>query len=154
MASGPVPGGAASSGVQKCSSSAIVLTSALCQAASGADGSPGWPSDLAAMPTVIPATPLWWLGRAADHGVGSGRDPERFGDLIEQCLGPGVVCLHDQLAEPGRVAGRWPLRSTRVASRITASWSTASTAGRSPRHRSSATGQRVRCSETASSYAR
>ena len=27
------------------------------------------------------------LGRAADHRIGPGRDPERFGDLIEQRLG-------------------------------------------------------------------
>ena len=95
------------------------------------------------------------LCRAADHGVGPGRDPERFGDLVEQRLGPGDRA-------PARSAGssraelpsRCPLRSTRVASRITASWSTASTAGRSPRQRSSAAGQRVRCSETTPSCAR
>ncbi|HJY71831.1 MAG TPA: hypothetical protein VJ347_08640 [Streptosporangiaceae bacterium] len=46
---------------------------------------------------------------------------------------------------------RSPLRSTRVASRITASWSTAE---RSDLQRGSATGQRVRCSETTSSCSR
>ena len=56
------------------------------------------------MATVIPATPLGVLGPAADNGVGPGRDPQWFGDPVEQRLGPGVVRLHDQLPEPGRVA--------------------------------------------------
>src|SRR5580704_18524796 len=93
MASGPVPGGAASSGVQKCSSSAIVLTRAIVPAGL-----------LHSDPNRDPLDTAGMLRRAADHGLAPPRAPERFGDLIEQCLGLRVVRLHDQLAEPGRVA--------------------------------------------------
>ena len=106
------------------------------------------------MPTVIPSMPLGCLGRAADHGIGARRDAERFRDLVEQRLGPGVVCLHDQLAEPGRVAE--PLAAAQHPGGVQDHRELVdrSTAERSPRHRSSTTGQRVRCSDTSSSCAR
>ena len=102
------------------------------------------------MPTVIPAeSALGWHGRCRGPRCRRGRRSGAVRRSDRAMTGPGRRAPARSAGSAGpscRAAGRYA--GTRVASRITASWSTASTAGRSPRHRSSATGQRVRCSGT------
>ena len=95
------------------------------------------------------------VGRAADHGVGAGGEPEGFGDLVQQRLGLRVARLHDQLAEPGRVAQPQP--AAQRAGRVQDDRQLVH--GRHGRavasaHAGSAAGHPVRCSETASSWSR
>jgi uncharacterized protein (DUF2252 family) len=105
---------------------------------------------LRSMATVTSSTPLGCA--AAPRSTASARAASRSGSAIWSSSAParglrGCRVTDASLAE---LASRSSLRSARVASRITASWSTAC---RPERHCGSAAGQRDRCTDPASSWA-